>query len=223
MNSQRTKEKNITSNSGDNVLLDELNGAGGVGEPVLRGVPQGGKTPTKKFFSNARLQTCVKSKCVRGKYFLSNKWTPICLGRSAATSPPWGPPAASSGTTASASSPRTSSTRRSTWRSGSTSSSPCAAAWSSCSTGRPPYSSSRSGSLRVGMAMCFSILLNLERFRRFYIIFWRIGHRYDDEIRPALKFVLSRCYIGDWSVSACRETYDFPTIFLSLNFNRHFV
>ena len=160
MNSQRTKDKKITSNSGDNVLLDELNGAGGVGEPVLRGVPQRGKTPTKKFFSNARSQTRVKSKCVRGKCFLLNKWTPALYLRLAATFPPWGPPAASSGTTASASSPRTSSTRRSTWRSGSTSSSPCAAAWSSCSTGRRPYSSSQSGSLIVGIAM-FLYTINL--------------------------------------------------------------
>ena len=189
--------------------------------PFCAAFPKEVRRQRKSFFFKRKIaDMSQKQVCEKNIFFCI---TPTYLGRLAATSPPWGPPAASSGTTASASSPRTSSTRRSTWRSGSTSSSPCAAAWSSCSTGRPPYSSSRSGSLRVGIAMCFSILLNLERFRRFYIIFWRIGHRYDDEIRPALKFVLSRCYIGDWSVSACRETIDFPTIFLSLNFNRHFV
>ncbi len=33
---------------------------------------------------------------------------------------------------------------------------------------------------------------------RFYIIYWRVGHSYDDDIRHSLKYVLSRCYIGDW-------------------------
>eukprot|EP00095_Tigriopus_kingsejongensis_P001485 snap_masked-scaffold124_size330879-processed-gene-1.6 protein:Tk01485 transcript:snap_masked-scaffold124_size330879-processed-gene-1.6-mRNA-1 annotation:"innexin inx2" len=42
---------------------------------------------------------------------------------------------------------------------------------------------------------------------RFYILYNRISHRYDEEIRVALKFVLERCYIGDWFVllQLCRN------------------
>ncbi len=40
--------------------------------------------------------------------------------------------------------------------------------------------------------------LSTTILHRFYIIFWRIGHQYDDDIRLSLKYVLSKCYIGDW-------------------------
>ena len=35
---------------------------------------------------------------------------------------------------------------------------------------------------------------------RFYLLYDRIRHRYDDEIRSSTKYVLNRCYIGDWFV-----------------------
>lgn len=42
---------------------------------------------------------------------------------------------------------------------------------------------------------------------RFYIIYGRIGHRYDPEIRSSLRYVLNRCYLGDWFVlqQLCRN------------------
>jgi hypothetical protein len=35
---------------------------------------------------------------------------------------------------------------------------------------------------------------------RFALIYSKISHKYDDDVRKSLKFVLSRCYIGDWFV-----------------------
>lgn len=35
---------------------------------------------------------------------------------------------------------------------------------------------------------------------RFALIFAKISHKYDDDVRKSLKYVLSRCYLGDWFV-----------------------
>ena len=35
---------------------------------------------------------------------------------------------------------------------------------------------------------------------RFYLLYDSIRHHYDDEIRSSTKYVLNRCYIGDWFV-----------------------
>merc|ERR1712226_279012 len=42
---------------------------------------------------------------------------------------------------------------------------------------------------------------------RFYLLYYKINHKYDDEIRKATRYTLDRCHIGDWFVlvQLCRN------------------
>ena len=39
-----------------------------------------------------------------------------------------------------------------------------------------------------------------DRTSRHNIVLSQIANRYDEDVRRSLKFVLARCYIGDWFV-----------------------
>ncbi len=48
--------------------------------------------------------------------------------------------------------------------------------------------------------VCYRLCTMFFDQLRFALIYSKIHHKYDDDVKKSLRFVLSRCYIGDWFV-----------------------